>query len=162
VLVTVWESDPHGHASYQSPSWYEYTGEAPGASESGDWLRHCHPEDRRRLLAEWRKSLETDGAHLYDVKVRIRGQDGEYKWFHVSGHPIRDASGRVSKWIGTCKEVPPQAPAPVRHATSHSILVVDDHIDAVAAFALLLRHLGHEVGTRWRGRCGPTRPSPEP
>jgi two-component system, sensor histidine kinase len=27
----------------------------------------------------------------------------------------------------------------------HSILVVDDNADAVAAFALLLRHLGHEV-----------------
>jgi CheY-like chemotaxis protein len=29
--------------------------------------------------------------------------------------------------------------------TPHSILVVDDNADAVAAFALLLRHLGHEV-----------------
>jgi len=29
--------------------------------------------------------------------------------------------------------------------TPHRILVVDDNADAVAAFALLLRHLGHEV-----------------
>jgi len=149
MLVTVWESDSQGRASYQSPSWYEYIGEESRTSDRDDWLRYCHPEDRRRLLAEWRKSQESNGAHLYDVKVRIRGQDGSYKWFHVSGSPIRDESGRVSKWIGTCKEVPPtgQRPAPTlpRAGNAHSILVVDDNVDAVAAFALLLRHLGHEV-----------------
>jgi PAS domain S-box-containing protein len=154
MLVTVWESDSQGRANYHSPSWHEYVGEEPGASYGDGWLRHCHPEDRRFLLAEWQKSIETNGEHLYDVEVRIRGQEGDYKWFRVSGTPIRDQAGRVAKWIGTCKEVAPavQARRPLLQrgikrplAFAHSILVVDDNVDAVSAFALILRHLGHEV-----------------
>jgi PAS domain S-box-containing protein len=150
MLVTVWESDPQGRASYQSPSWYEYVGEQPDGSRGDDWLRHCHPDDRRFLLDEWQKSIATHGEHLYDVEVRIRGQDGEYKWFRVSGRPIRDEAGRVSKWIGTCREVADgrvSRQQPIRRpaGSAHSILVVDDNADAVAAFALLLRHLGHDV-----------------
>lgn len=149
MLVTVWETDRQGRASYQSPSWYEYVGESRG----DDWLRVCHPDDRQMLLAEWRKALEGGGEYLYDIEVRIRRHDGEYRWFRVSGHPIRDEEGRVSKWIGTCKEVARAAqprlfqPADVRRATgrAQSILVVDDNADAVTAFALLLRQLGHEV-----------------
>jgi PAS domain S-box-containing protein len=151
MLVTVWETDPQGRANYQSPSWYEYVGEDAAAPD--DWLRHCHPDDRRSLLAEWRKCIESNGERLYDVEVRVRGKDGEYRWFRVSGTPIVDEAGRVSKWIGTCKEVaraakPQRSSAPVlRHvpSTLHSILVVDDNVDAVTAFALLLRQLGHQV-----------------
>jgi CheY-like chemotaxis protein len=107
-------------------------------------LSHCHPEDRRRLLAEWEKCVATHGGEAHDVEVRIRGEDGNYKWFRVSGTPVRDAEGRISKWIGTCKEVGHPALAR-RAAFPRSILVVDDNVDAVAAFSLILRHLGHEV-----------------
>ncbi|HWI37901.1 MAG TPA: response regulator [Burkholderiales bacterium] len=153
MLVTVWESDPKGRASYQSPSWHEYVGDQPGGSLGEDWLRFCHPEDRQMLLAEWRKAVESGGEHLYDIEVRIRRHDGEYRWFRVSGHPIREPDGSVSKWIGTCKEVARAAqprlfnPLDVRRAAgiAQSILVVDDNPDAVTAFALLLRQLGHQV-----------------
>lgn len=149
MLVTVWESDSQGRASYQSPSWHEYVGDQPGGSLGDDWLRFCHPDDRQMLLAEWRKALESGGEYLYDIEVRIRRHDGQYRWFRVSGHPIRDALGRVSKWIGTCKEVAPRRfnPAGARRAAgiAQTILVVDDNADAVSAFALLLRQLGHQV-----------------
>ena len=151
MLVSVWETDPNGRASFQSPSWYEYVGDEPGSEGASDWLRHLHPEDRPRVLSAWRKSVQA--KQDYEVEARIRGQDGRYKLFRVSGRPIRDGAGRVSKWIGTCKELPPAAQAQgLRHAPAsrpaggaHSILAVDDNVDAVTAFALLLRHLGHEV-----------------
>lgn len=153
MLVTIWEADRQGRASYQSPSWHEYVGDAPGGSLGEDWTRFCHPDDRAKLLAEWHKAVDSGGRYVYDVEVRIRGRDGEYRWFHVSGHPICDESGRVSKWIGTCKEVAPAAaprridPSVARRATAvaQTILVVDDNVDAVSAFALLLRQLGHQV-----------------
>lgn len=152
MLVTVWETDPKGRASFQSPSWYEYVGDQPGDGNAKDWLRHCHPEDRAFIVGEWRKSIAAEQP--YDVEVRIRGQDGVYHWFRVAGHPLRDQSGQVSKWIGTCKQVaragqsrPISQPAPPlrRPATVHTVLVVDDNADAVTAFALILRQLGHQV-----------------
>lgn len=133
MLVTVWEADRHGRAFFQSSSWYEYVGESRGE----DWLRFCHPDDRARLLAEWAKAVEGGGSYLYDVEVRLRRHDGEYRRFRVSGRPIRDHEGRVTKWTGTCKEV--------AAGITQTVLVVDDDADAVTAFALLLRQLGHEV-----------------
>lgn len=133
MLVTVWEADRQGRASFQSPSWYEYV----GVSSGDDWLRFCHPDDRERLLAEWARAVESGGSYLYDVEVRIRRHDGEYRRLRVSGRPIRDEDGRVTKWIGTCREV--------AAGIAQRILVVDDNADAVTVFALLLRQLGHEV-----------------
>src|ERR1043165_7632629 len=115
MLVTVWEADRQGRASYQSPSWYEYVGESYG----DDWVRFCHPQDRERLLAAWTKALESGGDYLYDIEVRIRRHDGEYRWFRVYGSPIRGGDGQVAKWIGTCKEVAPRVfkPSDVRRAS---------------------------------------------
>ena len=141
MLVTVWEADRQGRASYQSPSWHEYVGHRAGGSLGEGWLRFCHPADREMLLAQWSKAIASGGAHLYDIEVRIRRHDGQYRWFRVSGNPVRDAAGRVAKWIGTCKEVAVRRAAGV----AQTILVVDDNADAVTAFALLLRQLGHEV-----------------
>jgi PAS domain S-box-containing protein len=153
MLVTVWEADRQGRASYHSPSWHEYVGAAPAESLGEDWLRFCHPEDRQMLLEEWNKALDSGGNHLYDIEVRIRRHDGEYRWFRVSGNPIRDENGRVAKWIGSCKEVAPDVarsrtnPSLASRAAGigQSILAVDDNVDAVSAFALLLRQLGHDV-----------------
>lgn len=152
MLVTVWETDQQGRASFQSASWYDYVGDEPGGEQANDWLRHCHPEDRALIVAEWRKSIAAQQP--YDVEARIRGHDGRYHWFRIAGHPLLDPSGRVSKWIGTCKQIaragqarPIQQPALVRQrpGTAHTVLVVDDNVDAVTAFALILRQLGHEV-----------------
>lgn len=34
-----------------------------------------------------------------------RAADGEYRWFHAVGSPIRDAEGRVVKWVGASLDV---------------------------------------------------------
>jgi PAS domain S-box-containing protein len=162
MLVTVWEADRQGRAQYQSPSWYEYVGDAPRGSLDEDWVRYCHPEDRELVLSQWRKSLDSEGAHPYELEVRLRRHDGAYRWFRVSATPIRDESGRVSKWIGSCKELAPAQPQRLKREEprrrppgwTHSILVVDDNVDAVAAFALLLRQLGHQVEEAHDGASG--------
>lgn len=102
---TVWETDYRGMNHYQSPSWYRYVGEGPGSSFGEDWLRFYHPEDREYVKTEWQKSLVSEGAHPYDIEVRIRRHDGEFRWFRVQGAPQRGPDGRVVKWTGTCTDI---------------------------------------------------------
>ncbi|MFL6655051.1 MAG: PAS domain-containing protein, partial [Sulfurifustis sp.] len=90
---------------YQSPSWYRYVGEGPDSSFGEDWLRFYHPDDRDYLQREWRKSLASEGAYPYDIEVRIRRHDGEYRWFRVQGAPVKSSDGRVVKWTGTCTDI---------------------------------------------------------
>ena len=101
----VWESDAEGRASYHNPRWYDYTGAPAGDSLGERWLECFHPDDRAFVLSEWRKAIATEGEYALDVEVRLRRADGVYRWFRLTGEPVRDASGAVDKWVGTCTDV---------------------------------------------------------
>jgi PAS domain S-box-containing protein len=102
---TVWETDPQGKNTYESPSWYRYVGEGPDSEGEKGWLRFYHPDDRERVSAEWRGSLAEPGGRPYDMEARIRRHDGVYRLFRIRGTPLFDASGRVLKWSGTCTDI---------------------------------------------------------
>ncbi|HTO08653.1 MAG TPA: response regulator [Myxococcota bacterium] len=101
----VWESDAEGRVSYHNPRWYDYTG-APAEESLGErWLDYFHPDDREFALSEWRKAIATGGEYGLDIEVRLRREDGVYRWFRLTGEPVPDASGAVGKWVGTCTDV---------------------------------------------------------
>jgi PAS domain S-box-containing protein len=66
--------------------------------ELKDWTTSdiVHPDDLSRVLATWRRSIET--GHPYDAEYRIRRADGVYRWFHVRALPWRDTEGRIIRW----------------------------------------------------------------
>ncbi len=41
----------------------------------------------------------------YDVEYRLRGWDGNYRWFKTCALPLRDEAGRIVKWFGSCTDV---------------------------------------------------------
>jgi PAS domain S-box-containing protein len=55
-----------------------------------------HRDDLSRVLATWRRSIET--GHPYDSEYRIRRADGIYRWFHVRALPLRGTEGRIVRW----------------------------------------------------------------
>src|ERR1700682_3423046 len=55
-----------------------------------------HPDDFSRVLATWRRSVET--GHPHDIEQRIRRGDGVYRWFQVRSLPVRDTEGRIIRW----------------------------------------------------------------
>ncbi len=56
----------------------------------------AHPDDASRILAAWRRSIET--GQPYDSEYRLRRGDGVYRWFHVRALPWRDAGGHIIRW----------------------------------------------------------------
>ena len=65
-----------------------------------------HPDDRPRVLAAWRKSLET--GQPYVSEGRRRRADGVYRWFHTRGFPLRDAEGRIVLWYSLATDIDDQ------------------------------------------------------
>jgi PAS domain S-box-containing protein len=57
-----------------------------------------HPDDLSRVLATWRRSVETGHPAGYDSEYRIRRVDGVYRWFQVRALPIPDKEGRITRW----------------------------------------------------------------
>jgi PAS domain S-box-containing protein len=99
----VWSAAPDGACDYFSTQWTEHTGVAEAELLGWHWLRTLHPEDRERTRNFWLESVA--GRHPYDVEYRVRRRDGEYRWFKTRGVPIKDTSGHVVKWFGTCTDI---------------------------------------------------------
>ena len=99
----VWSATPDGACDYFSTQWTEHTGVAEADLLGWRWLETLHPDDREPTRQFWLESVA--GRHPYDVEYRVRRHDGEYRWFKTRGVPIRDGSGNIVKWFGTCTDI---------------------------------------------------------
>lgn len=100
----VWTCLPDGGCDWLSSQWGQYTGIPEQELLGLHWLdRVIHPEDRERTLACWQAACEDRGD--YDLEYRIRRSDGEYRWFKTRGVPVRDETGKIVYWFGTCTDI---------------------------------------------------------
>ncbi|MEG4005473.1 PAS domain S-box protein [Microcoleus sp. Pol11C1] len=99
----VWTADAEGRCVDQ-PSWRAYTGQTEAEMADGfGWLDAIHPDDRERTAQVWMEAVQT--KTLYDTEYRIRGADGNYRYFQLRGVPILDEDGSIQEWIGTCTDI---------------------------------------------------------
>jgi PAS domain S-box-containing protein len=102
----VWTTRPDGYHDYFNQRWYDYTGTTPDVTQGEGWHLPFHPEDVPEAARRWTHSLLT--GEPYEVEYRCRRHDGVYRWFLGRAHPVRDGSGRIIKWFGTCTDIDDQ------------------------------------------------------
>ncbi|MGD1000306.1 MAG: PAS domain S-box protein [Candidatus Brocadiia bacterium] len=68
-----------------------------------DFLALVHPEDRVRLNQEIEAALASGQA--LDAEFRIRRPDGELRYIHTRGMPVRDASGEFNILSGVLQDI---------------------------------------------------------
>jgi PAS domain S-box-containing protein len=95
--VLVWSARPDGSADFVNRSWWEYAGMPADDILEWGFLHLYHPDDVAGMVEIWKRDLEhSDHTAL---KGRIRGADGEYRWFYFAGRKLTDANG-VVRWFG--------------------------------------------------------------
>ncbi len=99
----VWSTLPDGHHDFYNRRWYEFTGVPEGSTDGEGWAGLFHPDDQPRAWERWRHSLAT--GETYDVEYRLRHHSGVYRWTIGRALPVRDGSGRIVRWIGTCTDI---------------------------------------------------------
>ena len=109
----VWITTPEGYHEYYNARWYAYTGMPrpaagrfdPAVDEDGwNWKRYLHPDDYDRSVARWAHALATGDP--YEIEYRFReAATGAYRWFLGRALPLRDATGRIARWFGTCTDI---------------------------------------------------------
>ncbi len=92
-----------GARDYISSRFYEYTGAAAGSAVGLGWMEYLHPDDVEQSLARWMRCVQSGDA--YESEYRIRGADGQYRWFRARAVPLRDLDGSIVKWYGTCSDI---------------------------------------------------------
>jgi two-component system, chemotaxis family, CheB/CheR fusion protein len=106
IRQLVWTCDTEGRCDYLSPQWETYTG-VPAAEQMGQgWVQAVHPEDQAHM---WQvcSAAKEKGENLL-LEYRLRDARGDYHWFKVAASPLRDAQGKVVKWLGTCTDIDEQ------------------------------------------------------
>jgi PAS domain S-box-containing protein len=99
----VWAADASGYHDFYNKRWYEFTGLSPQETKDTGWTKVLHPQDLDRTWQTWNRSLQT-GA-LYEIEYRMRRVDGEYRWLLARAMPLRDDSGNITRWFGTCTDI---------------------------------------------------------
>ncbi len=95
--VLVWSARPDGSADFINQSWRDYAGEPADKILEWGFLDLYHPDDVEGMMETWTRDI-THGDQTA-LKGRVRGADGQYRWFYFAGRKITDANGMV-RWFG--------------------------------------------------------------
>lgn len=99
----VWTAGAEGEIDYVNRRWVEAVGLTAEASRGGAWHERVHEEDRAAVRRAWERAVA--GEEDYEVEYRLQDAAGETRWYLARALPLRDRSGRVVKWLGTCTDI---------------------------------------------------------
>lgn len=96
--------DAHGHIDYCNRRWTSYTGLSLEQTQAGDWKSAVHPEDFARNIGHWADAV-AKGCE-YEIEYRLkRASDGAYRWHLERGSPLKDADGKIVKWLASSTDI---------------------------------------------------------
>src|SRR5262249_40680838 len=67
------------------------------------WMTALHPDDHERVVNAMQESSSQKG--IYEVEIRLKGVDGQYRWFLARAIPQLDQEGNIIKWSGTITDI---------------------------------------------------------
>lgn len=102
----LWTAQSDGAVDFVSGQISAFTGLSGDTSRGWGWTGAIHPDDLPSCLERWKQCIAT--GEPFELEHRLRRSDGVHRWVQVKANPLRDASGRIVKWIGTCTDIEDQ------------------------------------------------------
>ncbi len=101
----IWDWSISTSELYLSPRWKELLGfkEAELANHPESFFARLHPDDVGRVQAALEAHLER--SEPYDIDLRLKSKDGDYRWFRSRGEAERNDQGLVERMTGTIYDV---------------------------------------------------------
>src|SRR6185312_7561090 len=91
---------PDGTALHANQVVLDYTGLSVEDLKTDDFrTRLFHPDDLERVRETRRHALEYGDP--FELELRVRRKDGQYRWFLFRHNPLRDDEGRIIRWYAT-------------------------------------------------------------
>ncbi len=139
--------NPKGEISYLNERWELYTGHSSVEGLGRNWVLFHHPDDIEAINREWENSLVS--GRPYQLEYRLKGKNGEYRWFLARALPMKDESGKILRWIGTKTDIHEQKILSQKlelllDEVKSSKQLAESANDAKSAF---LANMSHEIRT---------------
>lgn len=97
----LWRNCSQGKAIWYNQSWFDYTGQTWEEAQGNGWIDVIHPDDRAQSDANFQNAVRE--CRLWRQEHRIRGRDGNYRWFLVQVRPV-ESNGRIV-WFGAATDI---------------------------------------------------------
>jgi PAS domain S-box-containing protein len=99
----VTEFGPDGSPLYNNQAALDYHGLTLEEWRSADLNRLLHPQDAERMRREYPGKFRSGSP--YEFEVRLRREDGEYRWFLFRVKPMLDEQGRLTRWYAAATDI---------------------------------------------------------
>ena len=106
IPLIVWMAGPDGLTNYINERWYQMTGTARGECLGNSWAEFVHPDDLAVCWKKWNDCIHS--GETFEIEYRLRDKENRYRWFINRAVPLRDASGAIKQWFGSCTDIDDQ------------------------------------------------------
>jgi PAS domain S-box-containing protein len=94
----IWRADASGHIEYCNQHLRSYIGQIAGDALGDSFYSVMHEEDESLYRQGLEDALATGKG--FELEARVRGADGNYRWFLARAIPQHDEDGRIARWYG--------------------------------------------------------------
>ncbi len=107
--VSTWTLKPDGTPDFVNRVWLEFSGQSLDFVRSSPeaWMSAVHPEDRETALNAFWEGVRTGQGFAFETRS-LSAQDGSYRWHLQQAVVLRDAEGKVLKFVGTTTDIDDQ------------------------------------------------------
>ena len=134
----LWSISPTGETTHLSQRVLEYCGAPLEELVNRGWERYLHPDDRAESLKAFARAISS--GESYSVVHRVRRADGEYRWHHSMGEPLRDPHGKIIQWYGLAIDIDERKRAEDHLRDTRNKLSTASKIATVAELSASIAH----------------------
>jgi PAS domain S-box-containing protein len=104
--VAAWTLKPDGTPDFVNRRWLEYTGLTFEFLQSNPeaWMNAIHPEDREEASKAFWDGIGSGQGFAMETRF-LRAQDRTYRWHLNRAVVLRDAGGKILKFVGTSTDI---------------------------------------------------------
>ncbi|MGA8262686.1 MAG: AAA family ATPase [Arenicellales bacterium] len=141
--VSAWTLKPDGTPDFVNQVWLEFSGQTLDLIRSHPeaWMTVVHPQDREAASRAFRDGVRSGRGFALETRS-LRAQDGTYRWHLQQAVVLRDAEGRVLRFVGTTTDIDDQKRAEEALRQAQSDLA---RVNRITTMGELTASLAHEV-----------------
>jgi PAS domain S-box-containing protein len=99
----LWLVDTEGHFLYANLPWEQFTGSNLEQLNQLGWERFNHPDEVAEVRERWNQAAKQE--EQFEMELRYRRHDGEYRWMLARVVPIRKSDGQLQGWLGSSVDI---------------------------------------------------------
>ena len=140
VPSLLWSASATGEPTHISRRMRDYSGMSLESFLSLGWKAFLHLDDFENTAKAFFKSIQT--GESFSVIHRLRRSDGQYRWHHAMGEPLRDPEGKIVQWYGLSIDIDEQKRAEDHLREMRAKL---NNASRIATVAELSASIAHEL-----------------